>query len=687
MVWYAGGGGQVGGQAGGGASRGYWEIFRSREVRRLILLLMVLTAGVSETGCKNRPRQLMVGKDYKSVQEAINAARRGDTVMVRTGVYKEQIRLKDAVTLAGVSRGKVVLEAGAADGPVVRIEGCKEVRIESVTVRQTGAAEEMGKENSGHPAVLVRNSQAKISGCRIEKSGDCGIAIDGGSECEVIDCNSENNKRSGIMAVGEGAKVTIERNVCAGNKVNGIYLKDGASGQLSYNDCTNNEASGISAVNCPHKIVIEDSNCSGNLRCGIYVERAEFVTVANNSCRSNGWSGIFFEQTGMGASVKANNCSENQFCGIYLRAKFHTSVSRNICAFNGANGISVADEKGNAELEDNCCIGNRHYGIWYSYRAKIRNKNNIGERNGYLHFSEIRSLLKKKDFAQLEGIAGLMRDNKLRFDNGNWQLDDFYNSLVITANINKWTEEQYKAVLQEWIAQYPDSVTPQVALTEALVSYGWRERGSGWASEVSEEGWAKFRANLKEALQVAMDAEQLKGKDPVLYRYFLQIGLGLHSSSEQMDEWMRKGLVIEPEYFTLYIQRARAFMPRWYGKEGELEAFARKVTEQTEQKWGQSLYAEIAAGLLSMHSSQGFETFLKYGFVYERLKQGFERMLERYPAASYNVNTYCIFASIYKDKEKAKELFDKIGENWDVDAWVKEEYFKRFRDWAYEDKK
>ncbi len=465
-------------------------------MRKQILLILILVAGFTEVSCKKseptRPKKLVVGQGCNTVQDAIDAAEPGDTVLVRTGTYKERIQLKDGVTLTGVSRDKVILEADAADGPIVTIDGCRDVKIEKITARQVSATDEMGKDKSGYPAVLVRNSRAKLSECRAEESGDCGIKIDGASECEVSRCITNDNKRSGIMAVGEGTKVTIERSVCVGNKVNGIYLKEDARGQLKYNDCADNEASGISAVNCSNNIIIEDSNCSENTRCGIYIEQSEFVTVSNNSCRANGWSGIILEQTGMGASVKANNCSENQYCGIYLRTNLYTSVSRNICTLNEADGISVADEKGNVYLDGNCCIRNNRYGIWYSVRAGVREKNNTCELNGYLHFSEILPLVKKKDFDGLEKIAGRMRDNRLRFANGNWQLDDFYNTLMLAADVYKWPEEKYMSILQEWIEQYPGSITPRVALAEALTEYGWRARGSGWASEVTEEGRAKF---------------------------------------------------------------------------------------------------------------------------------------------------------------------------------------------------
>jgi len=657
-------------------------------MRKKILLILILAVGFTQVGCKKAepesPKRLIVGQGYNTVQDAIDAAEPGDTVLLRTGTYKELVQLKDGVTLTGVSRDKVILEADAADGPIVTIDGCTDVKIEKITARQVSAADEMGKDKTGHPAVLVRNSRAKLSECRAQESGDCGIKIDGASECEVSGCITNDNKRSGIMAVGEGTKVTLEKNRCMNNRTNGIYLKDEAHGQIRQNDCQNNGVNGISAFNCSGRISIEDCNCYKNGNCGIYVEQIEFARLVMNSSRANGRHGIFVSRAGMFALIKANKCSENGQSGIYLWRTPLAELTKNICSENNWHGISVADDKGQTGLVENCCLKNQHYGIYYSVRTRVRYERNICELNGYLHFREILPLVKKKDFDGLEKIAGRMRDNRLRFANGNWQLDDFYNTLMLAADVYKWPEEKYTAILQEWIEQYPGSVTPRVALADAYRGYAWRARGSGWASEVTEEGWAAFKDNLGKALAVAAEAEKMDCNDPKLYDVLLCVGLGLGKPAEQMDQWLEKGLSIEPDYYGLYVNRATALMPRWHGQAGELEAFASRAAERTKEKCGRMVYARIAAGLVPRHESQGFETFLKHKFSYERLKQGHIEILERYPDASYYLNTYCLFACIYKDKETARELFEKIGENWDGSVWCEEEHFKKYQGWAFE---
>jgi len=142
-------------------------------MKRIFLVVFLLTTGFSLTGCEKHepagPRKLFVGKDYETIQQAIDAAKDGDTVAIRVGLYKERIRLKSGVTVAGMSRDKVILEADAAEGPVVTIEGCKGVKLEKITARQIGATDKTGKDKSAHPAVLIRNSQAQISECRTQE--------------------------------------------------------------------------------------------------------------------------------------------------------------------------------------------------------------------------------------------------------------------------------------------------------------------------------------------------------------------------------------------------------------------------------------------------------------------------------------------------------------------------------------
>ena len=95
------------------------------------------------------------------------------------------------------------------------------------------------------------------------------------------------------------------------------------------------------------------------------------------------------------------------------------------------------------------------------------------------------------------------------------------------------------------------------------------------------------------------------------------------------------------------------------------------------------MYTRIVASMVPMFHNLGPNRFIELGFSYPRAKQGHIDMLEKYPDATYYLNTYCLLASIYMDEETAKGLFERIGDEWDKEVWRKEEHFKKYRNWAY----
>jgi hypothetical protein len=220
-------------------------------------------------------------------------------------------------------------------------------------------------------------------------------------------------------------------------------------------------------------------------------------------------------------------------------------------------------------------------------------------------------------------------------------------------------------------------------MAKVYVSSGWAARSYGWAHEVTEDGWKVFYEKLQKAWEILEIAETLETKDPEIYNVFLVIGRGLGKSNEEMDKLFDKGIAIGREYHPLYLSKATSLRPKWGGKYGEIEAFADKAVSLTKDTQGESLYAIIAGLAVPRYDTADPDEFLKHNFSYKRIKKGFIEMLDRYPESTYCLNSYCLLASIHKDKIIAKKLFDKIGGNWDKDSWVLEKHFKRYQDWAY----
>jgi len=266
-----------------------------------------------------------------------------------------------------------------------------------------------------------------------------------------------------------------------------------------------------------------------------------------------------------------------------------------------------------------------------------------------------------------------------------------------SEEINFKKKEQFLKMLQRWHEAHPGSVTPRIVLADAHTEYAWEARGHGWASTVTEEGWKGFREHLTKAWEILREAEKLETKDPQLYSIMVLTGMGLSKdrpgalasllsdvtglklTRNEIAEAFEKGVQVEPAYYHTYFRRAISLLPRWGGGPGEVELFAARAVELTRDLEGEALYAVVAYHVLDF---VGTATYChRFHFSWPRIKQGHIDLLKRFPESTYRLNAFCLFASIYKDRETARELFDKIGDNWYRSVWSRGA-FERWKEWA-----
>jgi len=585
--------------------------------------------------CFGDQRTLIVKDDYPTVQQAIDAALDGDTVEIKAGIYEESLTFKDGINIKGASRDAVIICCNAKAGSVIRVINCGKGSISNLTFRHTGTENLTKEDKTLFPVVQLDTSSIRVALCTIENGSSHGITIAGKCNCEISECIIQKNASSGIFVSNEGAAPVLKDNQCKNNGANGIWFMNAAGGTAERNSCEENIYNGICVT-----------------------DKKTRVNLKSNRCIKNGVSGIYFGQ-GANGTAEDNICNENQW-----------------------HGISVADNLSAPILMRSRCCYNKRAGIYASKETRARSRVSTLEGNGEISFLYIRELLSRRRFDELEEIATRLRKEKSRFTNGNWQLNHFYRSLQ-----ENWSDREEKyllGVLEEWIKEKPDSVTPRIAMAGAYVESAWRARGGGWASEVTEEGWKVFHEKLGKAWDVLKKAEKLNVNDPGLYCVFIQAGMGLNKPKSEMDTLFEKGISIERAYYPLYCHRALDLLPRWGGEKGELALFANKSVTLTADQEGEKVYAVIAADIASfMVDPNDPNEFFDLGLSYPQIKRGHAEILKQYPEATYYLNTYCFIASIYKDKEVARELFDKIGNNWDEYVWQKEVHFKKYQNWVY----
>lgn len=112
----------------------------SRSVIAVVLIAIVSLAACSEPGSDVRPdadgaATITVPGNASTIQEAVDAAKPGDTIEVSPGTYEESVAIKtENITLRGTDRNAVILDGGGLKSNGVVVTAGK-VTVENLTVR------------------------------------------------------------------------------------------------------------------------------------------------------------------------------------------------------------------------------------------------------------------------------------------------------------------------------------------------------------------------------------------------------------------------------------------------------------------------------------------------------------------------------------------------------------------------
>jgi parallel beta-helix repeat protein len=611
----------------------------------------------------------------QSIQSVIDSAKPGDKVLIKKGVYIESLTLKDGIILQGEDSNSVTIQCDMRMGPVLKIDNCRNVEISKLKLKHYNPISDDVKSEGNWPIVLINNSGAALKNVIIYDSFASGVRItnDNGHMDHVIiaDCNIYHNKTAGILVLGN-SNVELNRNICVNNKINGILFKGVSDGVVTGNLCKSNSNCGINIQDNASVDVIGNTCCQ-NQNVGIWSNSNSPLTVKDNNCLDNGISGIGVESQ-VKVTVVGNKCSRNAVNGIYFLKGVTGSVADNICTENKWHGISIAQDS-YPTVENNKCFNNEKCGIFD--RGGMLGQNQIYDNNEFC-IQEIHMYLTNENFDELEKIVSKVRDEKRRHATGEWQLEHFYDAF---GDYGSQSFADYISYIEKWIAKYPTSVTPRIAMAISLSREGWSIRGGGFADTVSSSSWKSFEEYMYKAIEELKEAEKLNVKDPALYAEWIYDAMGLHKLDD-IETAFKKGVEIEPTYYPLYFNRCFAYLPKWYGKPGQYEQLARQAAHSTKDKIGNSLYFLLARSVV--HQVEDMNEFKKTGFDFNRVKQGVKDFSKQFPQCLDidTSNRLCFMACAAGDKESARDYFLDIGEQWDKRVWENQETFEKYKAWA-----
>jgi hypothetical protein len=278
---------------------------------------------------------------------------------------------------------------------------------------------------------------------------------------------------------------------------------------------------------------------------------------------------------------------------------------------------------------------------------------------------QVESLFNKGEFAELDTLAARLRSEKLRFKGGAWQLNTFYKTIgdagPLTATDAAW--QSHMAKLERWIKESPTSPTPRVALAHAYIRFAWKARGTGFADTVTPEGWALFRQREQSARTVLEDAAKVGAADPQWYREMQAVATAQGWDRAQVDALATQALANQPGYYYFATAYAYYLLPKWHGKPGESERWAEQVADQAGGEEGDATYFMIAAALNCCRSTQA------PALSWPRVRQGFSAIDRLYGSTNRQRNMVAYLALRAGDTETAREVFARIGDDWDEHVW------------------
>lgn len=160
----------------------------------------------------------------------------------------------------------------------------------------------------------------------------------------------------------------------------------------------------------------------------------------------------------------------------------------------------------------------------------------------------------------------------------------------------------------------------------ALIKMGGKARGTAYANQTSDEQFAAQRA-LDAKARAALDATASSAADVHLW-HFVNYALGTTEqvSREEFDARFERLWSMDRDNLLVIDVRGTDLLPRWHGRPGELDAFARQAAEATKGTFGAGAYGVIYSGFVDVGDLTVADTELDLPLLH----QAFADLKERF---------------------------------------------------------
>ena len=289
--------------------------------------------------------------DFATVIEAITAARPGDRILIRPGLYQEGLVIDKPLEILGDGPvADIVIQA--RDTHAVLFQA-NIGRIANLTIRQVG-----GKGT--WYGVDITQGRLELEGCDITSQSAACVAIRYGADPRLRRNTIHDGKKTGMLVSDEGLG-TLEDNDITANAYGGVGIKTGGNPTLRRNTIHDGKSVGV-IVYDEGLGTFDDNDITANALSGIEIRDGGNPTLRRNTIHDGKSVGVYVYDNGLG-TFEDNDITANALSGVEIREGGNPTLRHNRINRNGGTAVRIY-QSGKGVFEDNDLTDNTG-GAWY----------------------------------------------------------------------------------------------------------------------------------------------------------------------------------------------------------------------------------------------------------------------------------------------------------------------------------
>lgn len=211
----------------------------------------------------------------------------------------------------------------------------------------------------------------------------------------------------------------------------------------------------------------------------------------------------------------------------------------------------------------------------------------------------------------------------------------------------------FQLALEHWKAT--GSEMALVASAFRHYEIGYKARGTGYASDVTQAGWNEFGRRIE--LAKAEVGPLLRSQAPSCAALRIGMLVGLHSGNSVSDlQALHKRFLENYPYDTqLHTSLCIHLLPRWGGSSGEAGAYLNSVADLLPQPHADILYVRTALNFYRVYNSLTFNSG-EGGLSSSRVMRSIGTMMERNELNARDAETFIAFSLQVRRSDLAEKV-------------------------------